>query len=136
MDPWALLYIITVALIWGLTNPLMKKCSKGIETCASEGTSSSSWISSLFLELKFLFTNWQYCLAYLLNQCGSLLYYYTLGQVDLSIASPLTNTLTFIVTYLAGILLFGEKDEESNIEKKIGLTFVCSGVLLIMIDKL
>lgn len=55
--------------------------------------------------------------------------------LDLSIASPLTNTLTFIFTYISGILFFGEKAEDS-LEKKIGLSLVCFGVVLIMVDKL
>lgn len=53
MDPWAFVYMFTVAMIWGLTNPLMKQSSAGIEKC-----------SGFFLELQFLVTNWKVVNSY------------------------------------------------------------------------
>ncbi|KAF9345169.1 hypothetical protein BGX26_003453, partial [Mortierella sp. AD094] len=56
-------------------------------------------------EYWYLFTRWQYVVPLALNLCGSVVYYYTLGKADLSLAVPITNSLTFIFTTLAGILL-------------------------------
>ncbi|CAG7838504.1 unnamed protein product [Allacma fusca] len=126
----AVLLLVVVAIIWGITNPMMKKGSEGIENCTS-----SSAFRSFLMELKFLFLNWKYLMAYGLNQCGSLLYYYALGSCELMIAGPLTNTLTFVVTYLSGKLIFGEKDE-SSFTKKLGLACICGGVTICLYDKL
>lgn len=116
-----------VAILWGVTNALMKKCSEGIEKCESE---SHSWIRNFWEEIKFLIQNWKYLSTYGLNQCGSLLYYYALGFCDLSIAGPLTNTMTFVVTYFADGYFFERQSEESNKYHKVGLVLICTGILL------
>jgi len=61
MDPWALVYMIIIAIIWGFTNPMMKQSAKGIEKCSRDGGSggTTSWISNFLLEIKFLITNWK-----------------------------------------------------------------------------
>lgn len=89
-----------VALCWGFTNPFIKNGSKGLENIKR-----SSWLSQAAAEYWYLFTRWQYVLPLVLNLCGSVVYYYTLGKADLSLAVPITNSLTFIFTTLAGILL-------------------------------
>jgi len=133
MDPFSVFLLILVSILWGFTNPLMKKGSEGIEKC----TDSSSWVKSFLNELSFLLVNWKYLSAFLLNQLGSMLYYYSLGQSALSIAGPLTNTLTFVFTYISGTVFFGEKDETENPRmKKCGLILICSGVFLCLLDKL
>ncbi|NXC43183.1 TM234 protein, partial [Penelope pileata] len=42
---------------------------------------------------------------FLLNQCGSLLFYLTLASTDLSLAVPLCNSLALIFTLLTGRIL-------------------------------
>lgn len=97
------LSFIAVALVWGGTNPLLKRGSAGIENIKC---SNRFW--QVLMELKFLATKWTYAVPFLINQSGSLLYYFTLGQADLSLAVPITNSLTFLVTTVVGHLL-GEK---------------------------
>lgn len=124
---FAVFLLFVVALLWGTTNALMKKGAEGIERCS---TPSTSWIRNLWEEIKFLVKNWKYLLSYGVNQLGSLIYYYALGYCDLSIAGPLTNTMTFVVTYFADGYLFGRADSERSIHQRIGLGFVCAGVLV------
>lgn len=131
------LWCIVVALLWGSTNPLMKKGSAGLDKVNQQksqsgnnsresstntpSTSSSSessvgsannsqtgFLSRSFSELKFLFYNWKYTVPFLINQSGSVLYYWTLSSATLSVAVPLTNALTLTITVLVGKLL-GEK---------------------------
>lgn len=127
LDYFPLLLLSLVAIFWGITNALMKKCSEGIEKCERV---SSSWIRNLWEELKFLIQNWPYLLTYGVNQCGSLIYYYALGYCDLSIAGPLTNTMTFVVTYFADGYFFGKDNNERNNYHRVGLVLICAGVLL------
>ncbi|KAK3710164.1 hypothetical protein QZH41_010554, partial [Actinostola sp. cb2023] len=50
-----------------------------------------------------------YMIPFLLNQSGSVLFYLTLASADLSLAVPITNSLTFLFTILTGKLL-GEEN--------------------------
>ncbi|CAJ0768890.1 10723_t:CDS:2 [Entrophospora sp. SA101] len=73
-----------------------------------------------------------YILPLLLNLSGSIVYYYTLGQSDLSLAIPITNSLTFIFTTLAASLI-GE--EIGSKETWIGMGLVVIGVGLCVDSK-
>ncbi len=92
-----------VALVWGGTNPWLKRGSAGMEDIKC-----SNWLLQVLMELKFLAFRWSYVVPFLINQSGSILYYFTLGQADLSLAVPITNSLTFLVTTVMGRCM-GEK---------------------------
>ncbi|CAN0267732.1 unnamed protein product [Lampetra planeri] len=100
LDTAGVLWLTAVALLWGGTNPLLKRGAKGVETVRGRGR-----LRQLFAELCFLVSNPRYMVPFVLNQSGSLLYYFTLGSADLSVAVPLTNSLTFVFTLITGKLL-------------------------------
>ncbi|KAK3092023.1 hypothetical protein FSP39_024503 [Pinctada imbricata] len=120
-------WFILVAVMWGGTNPFIKKGSRGIEAIKEDGK-----FRQTLSELIFLFSNWKYLLPFLINQSGSVVYYLTLATADISLAVPITNSLTFIFTILSGRLL-GEKI--NNIQTYIGMVLVLIGVLLCVSDK-
>lgn len=120
-------WLMAVALLWGATNPLMKKGSAGIESI-----NCSNRYLQFIMEIKFLALKWQYVLPFLLNQSGSVLYYFTLSQVDISLAVPITNSLTFLVTTLVGRLM-GEKIHSSW--TYLGIMLVLCGVVLCVLSK-
>ena len=120
-------WLTAVALLWGGTNPLMKKGSAGIEKI-----NRSNKLLQLVSEVKFLAMRWQYSLPFLLNQSGSLLYYITLSQADISLAVPITNSLTFLMTSIVSRLL-GEKIDSSL--TYVGMLLVVSGVALCVVSK-
>ncbi|ODN00815.1 Transmembrane protein [Orchesella cincta] len=128
VDAFSLLLLSLVAILWGTTNALMKTGVEGIEKCGEKAT---SWYQRVWEEVKFLVTNWRYVSSYVVNQTGSLIFYYTLGYCDLSIAGPLTNTMTFVVTFFAdGYFLKGRSDQRgSNLYQKAGLVLICAGVV-------
>lgn len=115
------LSFVSVALVWGITNPLLKKGSVGIEKIKRPGR-----LRQLLAELKFLALRWQYLVPFLVNQTGSVLYYLTIGQADISLAVPITNSLTFLVTCVAGRLM-GEKP--LSVWTYCGLVLVLIGVI-------
>lgn len=123
------LSFMSVALVWGITNPLLKKGSVGIEKIKRPGK-----LHQLFSELIFLVRRWQYVVPFLINQSGSLLYYLTIGQADISLAVPITNSLTFLVTFVAGVLM-GEKPPSSNFTY-IGAALIMAGVACCVASKL
>ncbi|XP_040507738.1 transmembrane protein 234 isoform X1 [Gallus gallus] len=47
----------------------------------------------------------RYMVPFLLNQCGSLLFYLTLASAELSLAVPLCNSLALVVTLVTGRIL-------------------------------
>ncbi|XP_045135739.1 transmembrane protein 234 homolog isoform X2 [Portunus trituberculatus] len=97
--------LLAVSLLWGITNPLLKRASVGIEDIK---------MSNPVLQL------------------GSVLFVYTLGNADLSLAVPLSNSLTFLVTTVAGRCL-GE--DTTSRTTWIGAGLVCVGVALCVADK-
>ncbi|XP_060599715.1 transmembrane protein 234 homolog [Ruditapes philippinarum] len=121
-------WLIVVAGFWGATNPFIKRGSKGIESIKE-----SSPFKQFIAELLFLITNWKYLLPFLINQAGSVLYYITLASADLSLAVPITNSLTFIFTAISGHLL-GERIESKK--TIIGMLLVVCGVTLCVLDKI
>lgn len=83
-------------------------------------------------EVKFLASRFSYVCPFVLNQLGSVLFVYTLGRVDLSLAVPLSNSLTFLVTTVAGYCL-GE--DTTSRATWVGAGLVCAGVALCVADK-
>ncbi|XP_070556006.1 transmembrane protein 234 homolog isoform X3 [Ptychodera flava] len=120
-------WLTVVAFLWGATNPLIKQGSAGIDKIQK---SNAVW--QFVAEIIYLTTNWKYIVPFLINQSGSLVYYPTLASVDLSLAVPITNSLTFIFTTLTGKIL-GEKI--GNKETYIGMVFVVAGVSLCVMDE-
>ncbi|CAL8296933.1 transmembrane protein 234 [Gadus morhua] len=101
------LCLLLVAILWGCTNPFLKRGTEGIEH-----VKRTNKVLQVLAEVKFLFLNLQYLVPFLLNQLGSLVYYFTLATTDLSLAVPVTNSLTFLLTVLTGKILgeeFGGK---------------------------
>lgn len=50
----------------------------------------------------------KFAVPFIVNQAGSVLYLLTLGEAQISLVVPITNSLTFIFTGISGKLL-GEK---------------------------
>ncbi|CAO3608607.1 unnamed protein product [Mucor hiemalis] len=93
---------LLVAICWGSTNPLIKLGSSGLDKVSAKYPEGGlqKWLAEL-----------KYILPLLLNLSGSVVYYYTLGKSDMSLAVPITNSLTFIFSLLTGLCL-GERLEE------------------------
>ncbi|XP_006003299.2 transmembrane protein 234 [Latimeria chalumnae] len=120
------LCLLVVALLWGGTNPLLKKGSEGIER-VKKGNAAVQ----LLAEMKFLVFNCKYMVPFLLNQTGSVLYYITLASTDLSLAVPLSNSLTFLFTLLTGKLL-GE--DIGGKKAVLGMLLTMVGVTLCIVS--
>ena len=102
-------------LIWGITDPLMKKFSN-----------YPSQENILTKTLPFL-SNWQYALTFASNQLGSASFLWTLNKTSLSFAVPVTNSLKFFITLITGQFL-----GETTLNKRsiLGLILIFSGILL------
>ncbi|CAJ1073458.1 transmembrane protein 234 [Xyrichtys novacula] len=123
-----LLSLMLVSALWGCTNPLLKRGTEGIEK-----VTKTSRVSQLLAEIKFLFLNLKYLVPFLLNQSGSLVYYYTLSTTELSFAVPVANSLTFLCTLLTGKLL-GE--EFGGKQAVAGMFLTMAGITLCVISSI
>ncbi|XP_013870723.1 transmembrane protein 234 [Austrofundulus limnaeus] len=120
--------LLLVSVLWGCTNPFLKKGSEGIEK-----VTKANRVSQLLAEIKFLLLNLKYQVPLLLNQSGSLVYYYTLSTTELSLAVPVANSLTFLFTLLTGKLL-GE--EFGGKQAVAGMFLTMAGITLCIISSL
>ncbi|XP_072389055.1 transmembrane protein 234 homolog [Diabrotica undecimpunctata] len=119
--------LITTGLLWGATNPIIKKKSRGITKVTAD-----SKILQFLLEIKFLATNLEYLFPMLLNQLGSVIFYITLNISDLTLAVPVANSLTFVFTAISGWIVEGEIPKKGTC---LGAILVIIGTALCCIEK-
>ncbi|XP_032671857.1 transmembrane protein 234 homolog [Odontomachus brunneus] len=124
----SVIYLCLVAVLWGVTNPFIKKGAQGLEDIKA-----TSAYRQFIKEIVFLATSLKYMLPFLLNQCGSVLYFLTLQNTDISLAVPVSNSLTFIFTAITGWFL-GEEKVHRN--AYIGMILMLCGTTLCCWDKL
>ncbi|ORY49944.1 hypothetical protein BCR33DRAFT_713540 [Rhizoclosmatium globosum] len=94
--------LLAVAVCWGFTNPFIKRGSDGVELVSKKHAKDPWYIRTLQEQ-------W-----FLLTRCGSAVYYYTLGNSNLSMIVPITNSLNLAFTILAGTLLGEEIGSRSE----------------------
>lgn len=128
MKIYQYIQFVVVGILWGATNPLIKRGSDGIDAIKAN-TKHLRMID----EILFLITRWQYVVPFLANQSGSLLYVYALQNSELSIAVPIANSCTFLFTALMAILL-GE--QIPNVKSFIGIIMIAVGVAICIASKM
>lgn len=106
----------------GISDPLIRKSSTGIEKVQGE-----SLITTKLGELKFLITNLNFLVPFFLNQIGTLFFYITLANSNLSLVVPATNSLIILFTTLTDIYL-GEV--KFSLRTLLGLIFVTIGICI------
>ncbi|XP_006834770.1 PREDICTED: transmembrane protein 234-like [Chrysochloris asiatica] len=94
------LTLVLVAALWGGTQPLLKRASAVLQQ-----VHECTWARQLLQEMKTLFLNTEYLVPFLLNQCGSRLYYLTLASTDIILAVPICNSLAIVFTLIVGKVL-------------------------------
>jgi hypothetical protein len=132
----AVAYVLCGA-IWGLTNPLIRLGAVKIaedEAKRNESTATPSATTSLLVRIVRLATNWKFYVPYLLNQSGSLVFYWLLSTSEVSMSVPIINSLTQIFTFI-GSLALGET--MSNLPSAVaGCLLISLGVGLCVYDRL
>jgi hypothetical protein len=134
-----LLPLLTVAITWGVTNPLIKRGSAGLERLKSRAEyKRAKGLQKVWLDLKYLATEWRYLIPLFINLSGSVLFFASLGSVsnftfswflmmeELALIGPLTNSLTLVIGTLTGYCLGEPLPSQSHhlISNEI---FICRG---------
>jgi uncharacterized membrane protein len=106
------LSMVLVGAFWGCTNPLLRKG-------ALEAQKSGSNFITKFLNVRV----W---LPYVLNQCGSILFYFLLAKSELSLAVPTCNALSLVFSCITSFML-GEPVNQP-VRTILGAALVVAGV--------
>lgn len=120
--------LVLVGAFWGFTNPMLRKGALEEHPCTSDDK-ESSLLSFLIVTLS-KFRRIRVWLPYVLNQCGSLLYYWLLASSDLSMAVPVCNALSLVFSCITSYAL-GERADQP-IRALVGSALVMIGVAICM----
>ena len=108
---------LIVATVWGATNPFIKRGTQGLNSAKTRMD-----------EFKYLATTPSYLIPQILNLSGSLLFYLLLSKSDISFIVPVTNALTFCITFLVSQML-GE-GVGNGLRDYFAISLIIAGVAL------
>ncbi|KAF2070779.1 hypothetical protein CYY_007911 [Polysphondylium violaceum] len=128
MNLYNILSLILVGFIWGGTNPLIKRGAVGVNQVKKDNA-----ILQIIYEFIYLWTRPSYAIPMLINLSGSVVFFYTLSQTDISLVVPISNSLTFLFTSLMSMIL-GEKSLGGK--SYLGMLFVLIGVTICVSSKI
>lgn len=122
---------LLVGILWGCTNPFIKHAQNLVdqENKLKEDHHSSVITNDLYR----LITKPILFIPYLINQSGSLVYYYLLSHEPITKANPLCNSLTFIFTAITGYFYFKE-EVKSPFLLFLGILLVLIGVYISLLE--
>jgi len=103
----SLICYLLVGILWGCTNPFIKRAQNHHSSTLPSNKNNSN--SGTFGMLKRLFNDPKVYIPYSINQSGSILFYFLLSKEPVSRAAPICNALTFIFTAITGFYILGEK---------------------------
>lgn len=137
-------YIISFLLVgiaWGFTTPFIRRAavkykSPTAETHPSLFDERKSWASRKFWTVVYsisgLLRTPSYAIPLLCNLTGSIWFFLLVGQAELSLTVPITNSLAFLFTVLGEWYADGKLIERDT---WIGMIFVCGGIGLCVVSK-
>lgn len=122
------IFPIITALLWGITNPLLKRYSAGFASVdASRGPGAAGG------EIGFLLRRPKYLLVQVLNLLGSVVFFWGLREGDVSTASIIANSLAFAITVVVSSVFLGE--EPLSGRSAVGAGLVVAGVSICVYAK-
>ncbi|OAP65634.1 hypothetical protein AYL99_01606 [Fonsecaea erecta] len=133
-----ILSFLLVGICWGFTTPFIRKAAVNYTAPShpSITDSSRSWISrqvaKAFFTVVGLLKTPTYAVPLLLNLTGSIWFFLLVGQAELSLTVPITNSLAFLFTVL------GEWYAEGKLISRdtwLGMILVCGGIGLCVWSK-
>lgn len=144
----SLLLYVLVGMLWGCTNPYIKRAQmnaasslphslevkerrQGSNVPGSGGMGNNSTVNSnIFIKtlapLRRLLSDPLVLGPYLINQSGSIVFFYVLSKEPVTRAAPLCNALAFVFTAITGCFFLGE-DVKSPVTLSLGVALVVLG---------
>jgi drug/metabolite transporter (DMT)-like permease len=134
-----ILSFLLVGVCWGFTTPFIRRAAVNYTapTNPSITDPSRSWISrqiaKAFFTVVGLVRKPAYAIPLVANLTGSIWFFLLVGQAELSLTVPITNSLAFLFTVLGEYLAEGKLITRDT---WIGMTCVCAGIGLCVYSKL
>lgn len=131
----AMLWLVSIGLVWGVTNALIKRGAVIAEKHKSQHTKKEMkkskgplfYLYSYVQEWIHMLSLWQYSLPFLVNLSASALFFVKLSDTPITLAVPVTNAITFGATAAAGMAL-GE--QMHGMRTLLGIVLIIGGVLI------
>ncbi|EXJ60376.1 hypothetical protein A1O7_04528 [Cladophialophora yegresii CBS 114405] len=133
-----ILSFLLVGVCWGFTTPFIRKAAVNYTapSHASMTDPNRSWISrqiaKAFFTVLGLLRSPGYAIPLVMNLTGSIWFFLLVGQAELSLTVPITNSLAFLFTVL------GEWYAEGKLISRdtwLGMVLVCGGIGLCVWSK-
>ncbi|KIW68824.1 hypothetical protein PV04_04744 [Phialophora macrospora] len=133
-----ILSFLLVGVCWGFTTPFIRKAAVNYiaPSHASITDPNRSWISrqvaKAFFTVLGLLKSPAYAIPLVMNLTGSIWFFLLVGQAELSLTVPITNSLAFLFTVL------GEWYAEGKLISRdtwLGMILVCGGIGLCVWSK-
>lgn len=141
-------WLTVVGMLWGCTNPLLKQGSSGItgeggkvdaggrgpkeKEAGETKKENNNIVKTALRDVLLLLSRWRYVVPFLVNQLGSVVFFWRLSGSDMSLVSPVANGLAFFFTALTDMLFFNGKVTKRAM---LGSVLVVAGVSLCTLSK-
>eukprot|EP00758_Cryptobia_borreli_P015173 Tbor_TRINITY_DN5997_c0_g3::TRINITY_DN5997_c0_g3_i1::g.18967::m.18967 len=138
-----MIFIFIAAALWGITNPFLKKYSKGFEKndekcdkndIKTKNKGPKHALRGFLNDLKFLLSRPKYLITQALNLCGSVAFNYALRVSDVSVVSVVTNSMAFVFTVITSVIVM--KESVPRVNTWVGIVMVLVGVALCSMSKI
>ena len=129
--------IIIAGILWGVTNPLLKRFTQGFAAKSSDDDEASlpgapaaqqqqggGGGGGLLADLKFLFSRPKYLATQGLNLLGSVAFTIGMGEASLSVGPAVANGLAMAITCAMSTLVLKEEPMAPRTAFGVGLIFV------------
>lgn len=121
-------FIILTALMWGVTNPFIKRYTEGF----GDSSPKDDGKGKTFLDdIRFLLSRPKYLVVQALNLSGTLCFNYALMDAHISVASAVANSLTLAITVVVSAMIGDSKLTPKGI---VGFLLVGVGVSLMVYE--
>jgi Putative transmembrane family 234 len=125
--------LLLVGALWGCTNPFLRKGALSEETkqpTYAQASNSSKRNIDIYIKQLLKFRSIEVWLPYVLNQTGSIAFYYLLSNSNLSIAVPCCNALALAFSVGTSWLMREHSTVNHPIRSVIGSVAVMVGVMV------
>ena len=134
--------ILLVGMLWGCTNPFIRKGSLSskdprviTDNSFRHKDSTFGSITNFVIQQLLKFRSIHVWIPYLLNQVGSLVFYYTLSNSNLSLAVPCCNALALLFSVGTSYMIGEQQSVNNPLRSIVGSAFVMGGVMLCVNSK-
>jgi len=115
------LILILVGILWGSTNYLIELYYYDYET---DNTVNKYFFQRIY---SYVIRNFRPIIFFILNQLGSILFYFCLGSISLSLTVVISNSVSFITSMLCEKI---HKNKKFSKDYYLGLGLVLIGISL------